>query len=177
MMSEAIHRTWRRLRGIGPASRFCGLLLLTALASCSSRPSVIDDHLGLYAISESSCEVPQDAFDPCASTRYLEIVRGRFSGVQDDQLAYVFWSGEPAQDPALQYSATPIAEQASRAISKDRFQLTDDADAQEYLLFTRGRLTEYHASYAASGRTIHYKLEALRRSDLQMIRLDYPSAD
>lgn len=177
MMPEAIHRTWRRLRGIGPANRLGGLFLLTALASCSSQPATIEDHIGLYAISESSCEVPRDAFDPCASTHFLEIVRGRFSGVQDDQLAYVFWSGEPAQDPALQYSATPIAEQASRAICKDRLQLTDDADAQEYLLFTRGRLTGYHASYAAGSRTIRYELEAVRRSDLQMIRLDYPSAD
>lgn len=173
MMSEAMHRTLR-LRGIGPASRFCGLLLLTALASCSSRPSAIEEHIGLYAISESSCEVPQDAFDPCASTRYLEIVRGRFSGVQDDQLAYVFWSGEPAQDPALQYSATPIAEQASRAISDDRFQLTDDADAQEYLLFSAGRLSGYQASYAAGSRTIRYELEAVRRSDLGNVRLVYP---
>lgn len=170
MMSEAIHRTLR-LRGIGPASRFCGLLLLTALASCSSRPSAIEEHIGLYAISESSCEVPQDAFDPCASTRYLEIVKGRFSGVQDDQLAYVFWSGEL---PQLQYSATPIAEQASRAISDDRFQLTDDADAQEYLLFSAGRLSGYQASYAAGKRTIRYELEAVRRSDLGNVRLVYP---
>ena len=108
---------------------------------------------------------------------FFEIVKGQFVGVKDNELAYVFWSGDPKVDSELQYASHLIVNHESRKISNNKFLLSNDGDSKEYLIFSDGMLIGYHAVYNASDkikrRVVHYKLNPVRRGNLPLVRLNY----
>lgn len=138
----------------------------------------IETHIGLYQIIDSKCEAVSDDFDPCESSLFFELLKGQFIGVEDNELAYVIWSGDPKIDSELQYTSHLVRNHDLRSITGNRFILVDDDDSQEYLLFSDGKLTAYHVVYATGNgsqhRAMHYKLKPVQRGNLPHVRLNYP---
>lgn len=132
----------------------------------------IESYIGLYEIINPQC----DMSIPC--NRFFEIVKGQFIGVEDDELAYVFWSGDPTIDPELQYTAHLLRNHSLRSISHNKYVLIEEKGAQEYVVFSRGKLTGYRSEYARDdrfkGHSIYYQLNSIRRGDLPSVRLNYP---
>jgi hypothetical protein len=156
---------------------FYTALLLLSVVSCSSHNEDIEHYIGLYRVVESSCELEEDAYDPCKYTHFFEIVKGQFIGIGNNEIGYVFWSGDPKIDPELQYSAHTIRNPQSQVIADNRYYL-DNSETSEYLVFSSGVLTAYHAIYEttdkSSQRKISYKFKEVKRGSLPSYRLNYP---
>lgn len=156
---------------------FYSVFFLLGVVSCSSNNDDIESYIGLYRIVESSCELENEAYDPCKYTHFFEIVKGQFIGIGNDELGYVFWSGDPKIDPELQYSSHSISHSQSQKINGNRYYL-DNSQNSEYLVFSSGLLTAYHAVYEgtdkSSKREITYKLKEVKRGSLPSYRLNYP---
>ena len=153
--------------------------LVVVLNSCTRlNTKNIEDYIGLYQIVDSDCDNIQDQFNPCENTLFFELLKGQFIGVEDSQLAYVFWSGDPKLDAELQYSAQLIADHPEKMISKNTFWLNNDDDSKEYLLFSKGELSGYKVIYNVNDknnrRVIHYTLKSVQRGNLPNVRLNYP---
>lgn len=99
-------------------------------------------------------------------------------GVKDNQLAYVFWSGNPKVDSELQYESHLIPNHESRKIFNNEFLLSHDGESREYLIFSDGMLIGYHAVYNGGDKTkrrvVRYKLNPVRRGNLPFVHLNYP---
>lgn len=136
----------------------------------------IDTYIGLYEITDSNCDIPKGSFNPCENTRFFELVKGQFIGVKDTELAYVFWSGYPKNDPELQYTSHLISNHEAKKITDGKFWLNNNGDTQEYLVFSDGILKEYFVKYGSKGkeRVIQYKLAPVRRGNLPLYRMNYP---
>ncbi|MET1257015.1 hypothetical protein [Aliikangiella maris] len=155
------------------------LVAIAILNGCATTKNTsIEDYIGLYEIVNSECEVAPDGFNPCKNTLFFEILRGQFIGVKNDELAYVFWSGDPKIDSELQYTSHLIKNENLKRINKNRYFLDNDSESQEYLEFNGGRLIGYYVAYNSGDgyrhRTIHYKLKPVRRGNLPQVRLNYP---
>ena len=89
------------------------LLIVAALlitGSCSDKRGINGEQIiGLYKITETTCNVPESYKADCESVRFIELVKGKFYGVNDDEIAFVTWQGDSAGE--LQYLArkTPLA--------------------------------------------------------------------
>jgi hypothetical protein len=155
------------------------LAAVVALNGCATtRSANIENHIGLYEVVNSECEVMPGSFDPCNNTLFFEITRGQFMGVEDDELTYVFWSGDQKIDSELQYTSQVIRNQDSKNINKNKYFLVNDSKSQEYLEFSGGKLVGYYVVYSAEDgykrRAIHYELKPVRRGNLPQVRLNYP---
>ncbi len=163
---------------------FIGKALLTfiviiALKGCATtKQPGIESYIGLYEVVDSECEVAPGGFNPCENTLFFELLRGQFIGVKNSDLAYVFWSGDPKIDSDLQYTSHLIQNHDSKKINKNKYFLIKEAESQEYLEFSAGKLVGYYAVYSASdgfkGRVIRYNLKPVRRGNLPFVRLNYP---
>ncbi len=155
------------------------LVAIAALNGCATTKNTnIENHIGLYEVVKSECEVAPGSLDPCKNTLFFEILRGQFIGVKDDDFAYVFWSGDPKIDSELQYTSHVIRNYDLKSINKNRFFLVNDTESQEYLEFSDDKLVGYYVTYSAGDeykrRAIHYKLKPVRRGNLPFVRLNYP---
>lgn len=162
------------------AKRINIMLGLSILASCAStKVADLESNIGLYEITSSKCDVAQNQFNPCGSTLFFELLKGQFAGVKSDQLAYVFWSGDPKVDPELQYTSRPVGDQSSKQVSSNKYLLNSDSDSQEYLIFSDEKLEEYHLVYKSSDksgrRLIQYTLKPAQRGNLPLVRMNYPT--
>lgn len=156
---------------------FYSAFFLLSAVSCSSQNDDIENHIGLYKVVESSCELEVEAYDPCKYTHFFEIVKGQFIGIGNNEIGYVFWSGDPKIDPELQYTSHTISNFQSQKVKDNRYYL-DDSEDSEYLVFSAGQLMAYHVAFEAtdksSQRAITYKLKEVKRGNLPSYRLNYP---
>ncbi|MFN3985610.1 MAG: hypothetical protein ACK4KV_08970 [Rhodocyclaceae bacterium] len=138
----------------------------------------VERHIGLYEVVRSACDMAEGDLDFCKRVLFFEIVKGQFVGIDDDQIAYVFWSGDPEIDPELQYTSHLIRDDVSIRIDDHRLVLSEDSEAKEYLVFIDGALSEYHSEYKTgdrtNSRTIRYTLRPVRRGNLPLVRMNYP---
>jgi len=143
---------------------FYSSLFLLSAVSCSSQSDDIEDHVGLYKVVESSCELKEEVYDPCKYTHFFEIVKGQFIGIGNNEIGYVF-------------SSHTINNFQSQKVKDNRYYL-DGSEGSEYLVFSAGQLMAYHAVYEAtdksSQRKITYKLKEVKRGNLPSYRLNYP---
>jgi len=157
---------------------FCLLAFITGSSCTFAQTSDIESHIGLYEIIDSKCELPKADFDPCKNTLFFELLKGQFIGIEDSELTYVFWSGDPNLDPELQYTSHRMSNDQSTRKSADKFWLSNDNETKEYLLFSEGKLIGYHAEYNSADKTMHrvidYKLKPVQRGNLPSVRLNYP---
>lgn len=157
---------------------FCLIALVTLNGCAANKITNIENYIGLYEIVDKECEVAQSDLKPCQYDLFFELLKGQFAGVEDSELAIVFWSGDPKIDSELQYTSHLIRNHKLQRISGNKFWLSNDDESQEYLIFSSGKLIEYHALYnssdSAKRRTIHYKLKHVRRGNFPSVRLNYP---
>jgi hypothetical protein len=133
------------------------ILAVSVLSACATTQKTdLEDYIGLYEVADPKCHAVEQSTDPCEGILFFELVKGRFMGIGDTDLAYVFWSGDPTIDPELQYSAFLIGHAHSAKIEEGEF-----------------RLNAYSAQYA-SGRSVQYALKPVSRGALAHVRLNYP---
>jgi hypothetical protein len=152
---------------------------LAITSACSGeKPFNLENHIGLYELVGKKCVVAEGAFNPCEGTHYFELVKGQFAGIEDSEMAYVFWSGDPKIDPELQYSAQLIKNHVSLTLKSNKLWLNEDSDTQEYLGFSEGKLNHYFVKYTmgdnGATRTMEYSLKPVRRGSLPFVQLNYP---
>lgn len=159
----------------------CSTFVFVLFSCASVELHEINSYVGLYEITSVDCDIEKGSFDPCENTRFFEIVKGQFIGVKDTDLAYVFWSGDPKIDPELQYTSHLISNHKTKKITKDKFWLNNDPDAQEYLMFSGGVLQKYYVRYNSGDkgreRIIQYTLTPVRRGNLPLFRMNYPGKE
>ena len=150
------------------------ILAVSVLNACATAQKTdVEDYIGLYEVADPKCHAVEQSTDPCEGILFFELVKGRFMGIGDTDLAYVFWSGDPTINPELQYSAFLIGHAHSAKIEEGEFRLNDEEGAEEKLHFANGKLAAYSAQYA-SGRSVQYALKPVSRGDLPHVRLNYP---
>jgi len=151
-------------------------LLLSITVACTNVQSKsLDSFIGLYEIVNAKCEIDEGAYDPCKGTLFFEILKGQFYGIGDDDLAYVFWSGDSKVGGELTYESSKISEESAIS-SEGKFWLNKDEGSEEYLSFFDGEITEYHLQYKVGdeARTISYELRPVRRGNKPYYRMNYP---
>lgn len=153
--------------------------LIASISACSiGKPFHLENHLGLYKLVDKKCSVADNSFDPCESTLFVELVKGQFIGIEDSDIAYVFWSGDPAIDPELQYTAQLVNNISTSTLIDDKFWLDNSSNTQEYFGFTKDKLSHYYLKYVSGGnntpRLIEYTLVPAMRSSEPDFRLNYP---
>ena len=165
-------------RTIAPAFLITVFLILTLASCATSDRTNIESYIGLYEVVDSKCDAEEGTVNPCEDTHYFELVKGQFMGVNDSELAYVFWSGDPKIDPELQYSSFLIEHDSSGSLRDGKFWLSDDIESQEYLGFSEGKLTTYYAKYVVGNngkvRIVEYSLKPVARNSLSHVNLNYP---
>jgi len=73
-------------------------------------------------------------------------IRGQFNGVDDDELAYVFWSGDAKVGGELTYEAGSVGNVLSIS-SDEKYWLNKSDDTEEYLTLHNGEIKEYYVKY------------------------------
>ena len=160
---------------------FCLLIvfLFAAINACSSsKPIHLENYLGLYRLVDKKCSIADNSFNPCDSTYFIELVKVQFIGIEDSDIAYVFWSGDPAIDPELQYTAQLINDISTSRLTDGKFWLNNNSRTQEYFGFTNNKLSHYYLKHVGgnknASRVIEYTLIPARRSSEPDFRLNYP---
>lgn len=152
-------------------------ILSFASISGASQAEGLDEYVGLYKIVNANCVTKVDTYDPCKHTLFFEIVKGQFIGISNDEIGYVFWSGDPKKNPELQYSSHLVKDSKARKVVENRFYLHEQDDS-EYLIFSSGKLKAFHAIYEtrdkSKNREITYELKPVRRGNFPELRLNYP---
>jgi len=153
-------------------------MLFTVNACTTVKSTDINDYIGLYQVTESDCHDGKSSYGACENILFLEILKGQFIGVENSELAYVFWSGYPKIDSELQYTSHNLNFQSSQLISDDVFWLNQSSEIQEYLVFLDGTLKKFHLKYKAGAtgeeRIIEYSLRSVRRGSFPFVRMNYP---
>lgn len=152
---------------------------LTTSACSNNKKFDLESHIGLYQLVDKKCDIVKDAVNPCDSTYFFELVKGKFSGIKDSDLTYVFWSGAPKIDPELQYTAQLIEHHATVKLTNNKLWLNKDNNTQEYLGFSDGKLNNYFVKYTTENngatRTIEYSLKPTTRANHPHFYLNYPT--
>lgn len=79
------------------------IAFIACLSSCET-VSRNDSHLGVYKITERRCNGSHLQLQACETIEFIEFVKGNFYKIDDDELAFVVWSGESD----LNYSARKL---------------------------------------------------------------------
>jgi hypothetical protein len=77
--------------------RFFYVGTIVSMTSCGAGHSKIgsfpkEPPLGLYQVIERTCQYPPGSTDECQRVQYIELVRGTFYGVEENEAALVFWT-------------------------------------------------------------------------------------
>lgn len=75
-------------------------LACATITACASQKPDNDklSLLGLYEVSNRTCEGTAIAIEACDSLRFIEFVKGNFYGIADDEIAFVTWSASSGYD-------------------------------------------------------------------------------
>lgn len=155
---------------------FFALICFSLIACGTVKKFDIEEYIGLYEIVSADCEVAGGSFDPCKNTYFFELLKGQFIGIDDDDIAYIFWSGYPEIDSELQYTSHLITNHATQNVTDGKFWLNKDQEIREYLIFRNGTLSEYYVEYSdkSIARKIKYTLRPVRRGSKPSYRMNYP---
>jgi hypothetical protein len=160
------------------------VLLSTSLVliSCSSIGVKRQyDYIGLYEIIERECEVAVAFLDDCKNTKFIELVKGQFSGVKNNETAIVFWRGDKSEE--LLYHARKIQQLLSVKNLRNNIIISNTDTESEFLKFDREGGAEYSLTInrqikGKPGLTkIQYKLKPVKRGLLPEYRMNYPGSD
>ena len=96
--------------------------------------------LGLYKVIERECSYAPGVPEDCSKTRYIELVKGIFYGIDKDEIAFATWmASEPAQEH--DYMARDLRQ--GRFVNAQEFLVEDDARAKEWFVIKDGTITDY----------------------------------
>jgi hypothetical protein len=155
------------------------IIMLFTISSCSGVKSIdINNYIGLYQVMDTDCNARESSFDSRGNTLFFEILKGQFVGIQNSEIGYFFWSGNPGIDSELQYTSHILSSKNTQKISSNIFWLSENKEAKEYLTFSNEKLEKVHLEYTtgttSGDKVIEYTLKAVRRGSLPFVRMNYP---
>ena len=160
------------------------VLLLISLGSVSCSSHTVTQpysYIDLYEVTERVCEVPDIAKDECNNTRFIELVKGQFFGVKNNEVAMVMWRGDEGEE--LLYQARKLDPITDDMIISGVSYISNKESEKETLSFSNGVVTRYKFEIMIAGkggeksRKIDYKLKPAKRGLLPDYRMNYPGND
>ncbi len=160
------------------------LLILMLHIPASADAYDLEKHLGLYQVIESECELTKGLYNPCPETKFIELVKGTFSGIEPHEMAFVIWKASDDDSKAV-YEAHLIRHHKNRLMEKERVWLTgpEDTGHQAYFVLKEGEIIEYrykvtttHHAGEIFKRDFKYRLVPVLRSKIKKFDLSYPDA-
>ncbi|MCP4748772.1 MAG: hypothetical protein GY874_21955 [Desulfobacteraceae bacterium] len=155
------------------------MFLITISTACANSTHNLESNIGLYKIINKECEIKKNAFNPCKTTYFLEIVKGQFYGIKEGEISLVFWTGDYRIDPNLQYTSELIKIHEKTKLSGSKIWLTDNKTTQEYFVLVDNKLSRYVLIMKGKNkkiiRHIEYTLEPTIRSNMPHVKLNYPN--
>jgi hypothetical protein len=144
----------------------------------------LEKHLGLYKVVETKCELTKGLYNPCPEIKFFELVKGIFSGIEPDEVAFVIWKAGDG-DLEAAYEAHPVRHHNNLVMEKDRVWLTGSKDTghQAYFILKEGEIIEYRFRLTTTNnageifkRDFKYQLVPVSRSKIKKFDLSYPDA-
>lgn len=144
----------------------------------------LEKHLGLYEVVKTQCELTKGLFNPCPGIKYMELVKGRFYGVEPDEVAFVIWKVDE-NDPIAAYEAELVMHHKNLPLEDNKIWLAGTKDSSHQRYFTlkgeniiqyRFLLTQTNKAGDVFKRDFNYHLTPVSRADINKVRLSYPDA-
>jgi hypothetical protein len=153
------------------------ILVLFIVVSCADKKQVsYEELIGLYQITDRVCDVPEIEKSDCEQARFIELVKGRFYGVSDKEVAFVVWSGNTGEE--LLYQARKL-DSGKRDIKADgEVIIVSNEYEKEYLTIQDRSIVEYKLLVSSPNgiKKIHrYTLRLISRDSVSDYKLEYPS--
>ena len=150
-------------------------MLITS--SCSNKRGVNGEQIiGLYKATETTCNVPEFYKADCESVRFIELVKGQFYGVNDDEIAFVTWQGDLAGELLYLARKTPLAN--IKNFTGAQLGLENENSTTEYFEIRNNKIVTYHYASSANddetGKHYRYQLQLINRSAVTEYQMDYP---
>jgi hypothetical protein len=135
---------------------------------------------GTYRVVARTCDGGEVEKATCNWIRYIELVRGKFHGVSDEELAIVQWIGVDAEAGPYTYNARPLRghAQGDQYIIDEIVQSA--SEAREWFELENGRAIAYrfqkHSKGGAGNSAVSFALQLspLVRDAALAERLPYP---
>ena len=129
-------------------------------------------------ILADACRISKKPHNPCDTARFIEIVKGKFSGIEDSEIAHVVWSGDHRDYPDLLYEARCIRNHKKILLSGNKLWLERNNKIQQYFVLKNKKLDRYVFQMKDNNnkviRYIEYFLKPTKREKFPHLKLDYP---
>ena len=138
-------------------------------------------YIGLYEITDRSCEVSESALDECNKTQFIELVKGQFFGIKNNEIALVMWRGDKGEE--LLYQARKLEQLKSDMSLSGKIIISGAEGESESLELVDGQLLKYSlvinkmANKNAKQTSVKYTLKPVKRGLLPGYRMNYPAND
>jgi len=157
------------------------LLMSLSFVACAGDKVKQNIIIGLYEIIDRQCQVSAAALNECNNTKFIELVKGQFYGVKNNETAIVMWRGAKGEE--LLYQARKIKALEGLSPASKKIVISLDDSESESLKLIDGRVTEYSIKFSQSVKSktqpafIHYTLKPVKRGLLPDYRMNYPGND
>lgn len=161
--------------------KYFNTLLLISVGNISCTSHTVTQpysYINLYEVTERVCDVEGVAKDQCNKTRFIELVKGQFFGVNNNEVALVMWRGDKGEE--LLYQARKLHPITDDMIISGVSYISNKKSEEESLIFSNGVVTQYKFEIQSSGEegekvmNIHYRLKPVRRGLIPDYRMNYP---
>lgn len=157
------------------------LMLFSFIACAGGKVKQNDNIIGLYEIIDRQCQVSAAAQDECNNTKFIELVKGQFYGIKNNETAIVMWRGDKGEELLYQARKIKLLEDINTA-SKE-IVISSSGTETESLKLVDGQVTEYLIEFNHVGKNkiqtsnIRYTLNPVKRGLLPDYRMNYPGND
>ena len=157
------------------------LMLFSFIACAGGKVKQNDNIIGLYEITDRQCQVSAAALDECNNTKFIELVKGQFYGIKNNEIAIVMWRGDKGEE--LLYQARKIKQLEDIKAASNKIVISNSDAETESLKLVDGQVAEYSIEFSQVGKSkvqsafIHYMLKPVKRGLLPDYRMNYPGDD
>lgn len=156
------------------------ILTSLVLVNCAEDVAPQSQHvIGLYQVDTRVCEVPERYKNDCQATKFIELVKGQFYGVKNNEIAFVNWQDDNSEE--LSYQARNISNKNKLIDDQSIIIISKNETDNEYLKVEQGYVVEYVLSISESTkdaekstREYKYTLSPVIRSEIPEYRMNYP---
>ena len=122
-----------------------GSFLAMQLLGCSSQRLAPEQKaeqlpLGLYKIIGRECAYQPGAPEDCSQSQYLELVKGVFYGIGNDEVALATWL---AESPTQEHGYIVRDLRGGKFVSANEFVIKDDVIVKSWFVVDSGTITDY----------------------------------
>jgi hypothetical protein len=154
---------------------FVACCLLGASVGCATAPEPASHSiLGVYTVLERSCAGTDTQINACKNITLLEFVKGNFYKVGKDEIAFVIWSGSPAEE--LLYSAKKYAGNPQLDNLPSSIILASDNNYRETLQFLTINSATYTFGNQGAGIS-KLKIGRINERQIAKFKKEYPGND